>query len=95
VANNYGPLTADGAVRPTAGDDPYHGLNFPMKWEDAAGVQGLRATFTAAKLTKNVESNGVNYSYFATGVLGKSLPTPRMFTLGLKYSFWFSGRGLG
>jgi len=89
-ANGYGPLAeaaSGGAKAATAGDFPYHNIDVSAKWSDPWGISGLTATLAINNITKNIATEGNNYSYFATGALGKDPATPRMFTLGLKYDF--------
>ncbi len=87
AANGFGPLSADGAVVPTSSNDPYHNLDAVVKWQNPFDVQGVTATVGVTNITKNREGYDGAYGYYSFGIIWKGMPPPRMWTLGLKYSF--------
>jgi iron complex outermembrane receptor protein len=87
VANGYPGSIANGEVTPTNVKPAYGELDMSVTWDDVIGMKNLRAVFGVTNvLQQKVAISGGN-SWDATGTgVGQAHP-PRMFTLGLTYSF--------
>jgi len=87
AAAGYGPNYLTGEAVGADSVMPHGTLDVSMTWDTLAGIDGLKGVATVTNVLKETEIISGGYAWHAVGAVFGSARPPRMFTVGLNYSF--------
>jgi iron complex outermembrane receptor protein len=87
TANGYPAAWATGEVVGADSVNPHGTLDLSATWDTLGGIEGLKGVATVTNVLKEKEVISAGYVWHTSGIIFGTARPPRMFTVGLNYSF--------